>query len=484
MTKLIFLREFQSLISDKKFIYSSIIIIGLMIVNLLSFRINYNNELETYSRVNSERVNGLEYPADFMSEIFSFFTEQHRLNFVGVLRAEQKIVEEPSTVSFASSNDNFLPNGIKINYFKEEFPQYMKNINHFLGNFIAMDWENIALYFISFLCLMLSYNAFSGEKETGTLKLMLVNNISRSKIIMGKYLSLLTGIMIPFLLGLLITVLALLLFPNIQPDANLFLKLTLFLIVFILFISLNILIGFLISLLSKKSSVSLIYGIMVWILFLVILPSSSWIMGRNKVQIENRATLNQNIGQQVNEVVHGNKDKYTYEWRDDWGTKPPNKFVIKRVNAFNKEDEIRNNLQRDYIKRQFAQVDYSNRFSMLSPYAVFRLCSEKITDSGIYKTEKLYNDAMNYAGIFRDFMKDFDANDKESFHLISKDNTTARLFCSQKEIDAGNIPRFIPSSTSLANVMNSTKVEFIILFLWCAILFWGVFVLFIKYDVR
>jgi ABC-type transport system involved in multi-copper enzyme maturation permease subunit len=484
MTKLIFLREFQSLISDKKFIYSSIIIIGLMIINLLSFRINYNNELETYSRVNSERVNGLEYPADFMSEIVSSISGQRKLNYLGVLHAEQKIVEKPSTLVFASSNHNSLPNGIKINYFKEEFPQYMKNINHFLGNFIAMDWEHIILYFISFLCLMLSYNAFSGEKETGTLKLMLVNSISRSKIIMGKYLSLLTGITIPFLLGVLITVLALLLFPNIQPDANLYLKLALFLIVFILFISLNIFTGFLISLLSKKSSISLIYGITVWILFLVILPSSSWIMGRNKVQIENRATLNQNIKQQVNEVVFGNKDKYTRSWRGSWATKPPNEFVIKRVNGFNKEDEIRNSLQRDHIKRQFAQVDYSNTFSMLSPYSVFKLCSEKITGSGNFKTKKLYTDAMNYAGIFREFMKDFDANDKESFHLISRDNTTARLFCSQKEVNAGNIPRFIPSSTSLANVMNSIKVEFIILFLWCAILFWGVFVLFIKYDVR
>jgi ABC-type transport system involved in multi-copper enzyme maturation permease subunit len=274
------------------------------------------------------------------------------------------------------------------------------------------------------------------------------------------------------------------LFPNIQPDANLDLKLTLFLIVFILFISLNIFIGFLISLLSKKSSVSLIYGIAVWILFLVILPSSSWIMGRNKVQIKNRATLNQNIEQQVNEVVHGNKDKYTYAWRSDWEIKPPNEYAIKRVNAFNKEDEIRNSLQRDYIKRQFTQVDYSNRVSMLSPYSVFRLCSEKITDSGIYKTKKLYNDAMNYAGIFREFMKDFDANDKQSFHLISRDNTTASLFCSKKEVNAANIPRFFPSSTSLANVINSIKVEFLILFLWCAILFWGVFVLLIKYDVR
>lgn len=242
--------------------------------------------------------------------------------------------------------------------------------------------------------------------------------------------------------------------------------------------------GFLISLLSLKSSVSLIYCITVWILFLVILPSSSWIMGRNKMQIENKATLNKNIEQQVNEIVHGNKDKYTYAWRSDWEALPPNLFAIKRVNAFNKEDEIRNSLQRDYIKRQFAQIDYSNSFSMLSPYAVFRICSEKITGSGIYKTEKLYNDAMNYAGIFRDFMKDFDANDKESFHLISRDNTTARLFCSQKEVNAGNIPRFIPSSTSLTNVMNSIRGEFIILFLWCAILFWGVFVLFIKYDVR
>lgn len=455
-----------------------------MLINVFSFKTHFTNDLEKYNRINSERISAFEYPTGIKAEIMSLVSRSRKQNFRGIINDNQSIVEEPSTFAFASSNHNFLPNSIKINYFKEDFPQYLKNINHFLGNSIAMDWENIILYFISFLCLMLSYNSFSGEKETGTLKLMLVNNISRSKIIMGKYLSLLTGISIPFLIGALITVLALLLLPNIQPDTQLYLKIVLFFIVFVVFSSLNIFIGFLISLLSKKSSVSLIYGITVWILFLVILPSSSWIVGRNKIPIENRTTLNQNINQQVEEIVYGNEDKYTHAWQSSWLTKPPNDFVIKRVNAYNKEDEISNNFKHDYINRQFAQVNYSNNISMLSPYSVFRICSEKISDSGIYKTEKLYNDAMNYAGIFREFMKDFDLNDKESSHLISGDFITSQFFISHKEVNADNIPRFIPSTTSLADVINSIKIEFVILFLWCAVLFSGVFVLFIKYDVR
>ena len=58
--------------------------------------------------------------------------------------------------------------------------------NQFLNRFIKLDFVNILAIILSLIGVFLSYDIFSREKESGTLKLLLSNNVKRSDFFLGK----------------------------------------------------------------------------------------------------------------------------------------------------------------------------------------------------------------------------------------------------------------------------------------------------------
>jgi ABC-type transport system involved in multi-copper enzyme maturation permease subunit len=61
--------------------------------------------------------------------------------------------------------------------------------NPFLQTFEELNWSFIAAMIISFVALLFTFDAVSGEKESKTLALALSNSISRGTLLLGKYLS-------------------------------------------------------------------------------------------------------------------------------------------------------------------------------------------------------------------------------------------------------------------------------------------------------
>lgn len=485
MIKLIFFKELQQLIIDKKYIFSFFLIIILMVSNTFICKVNYKKEVENFDYINAERVKKIETPTGIMPELMKVFTGKalEKNTFSDVLFVEQKIVANPTKLSTISSNINKLPNGLSFDFFREKFPQYYKSINEYYPQMTPMDWTNIQLYFIGFLCIIFSYNAFSGEKELGTLKLMLVTRISRSHIILGKFFSILFAICIPFILGVIISIVLIGVFPEINLSLVDYSKILISLIISLLFLSLNIFLGFFISLLSTKSSSSLILGVLCWIILLVVLPSISWIFGMNTVKIQNLPEYNRIVEHRINEEVKKNKN-YSFEWNSSWKDNLPNKEVKKRVEGTDMIDKIYNETLRDYRTRIFNQVNKSISFSKVSPYYVFRFCNEKISNTGIYNIQDHYDQSMQYTGIFRNYMIRSDANDKESYHLIWNESWATPSFCSQKEFNVYEMPRFNYQSPSISKLVKSISIDFLILFLWCIALFSATFILFVNYDVR
>ena len=69
----------------------------------------------------------------------------------------------------------------------------------------VLDWSVIVRYVLSFLCIVLSYNAISGERESGTLRLAFANPVSRGQFLMGKFLAHLLTLTVTLTLGSLIS---------------------------------------------------------------------------------------------------------------------------------------------------------------------------------------------------------------------------------------------------------------------------------------
>lgn len=81
--------------------------------------------------------------------------------------------------------------GSQVNLSNGEVPTFATGIttmyeNQFLNRFVSLDFVNILAIILSLIGVFLSYDIFSREKENGTLRVLLSNQVKRSDFFMEK----------------------------------------------------------------------------------------------------------------------------------------------------------------------------------------------------------------------------------------------------------------------------------------------------------
>ncbi|MHC4203965.1 MAG: ABC transporter permease subunit [Planctomycetota bacterium] len=139
--------------------------------------------------------------------------------------------------------------------------------------FPPLDFLFIVTIIMSLLALLFSYDAIAGERQNGTLRLVIANSISRPKILLGKFIGGSASLLIPFVLALLLGVLYVSINPVVQWDGSAWAELALLTAASITFITLFYLLGLMVSTFSKSSSVSILNCLFLWILLILVIPN-------------------------------------------------------------------------------------------------------------------------------------------------------------------------------------------------------------------
>lgn len=468
MLKEIIIKEFREQILTAKMMTAAGIILLAMIGNGLIFSIQYTHHLEKYHTEMNASMTELN---EKTSSLFNLLFHQ------------QKLIKTPSKLAFISeAEQRMLPNGIRINYFTESQPEYYKGQNRFFERFEPIDWTFILITIISFIAIAFSYNAFSGEKVKGTLRLMLSNSISRSSLIFGKLLSIVACIAIPFIMGMALNLLILQFNPNINLTGSDIGFILIFLLLALVFIAFNVLLGLFISSLTSRPVHSLNLVLIVWIFFCIIIPSVSWIYARRIIDVPSDAVITQQASQQAREA--NEKGGYSWSWRSSWEGQPPNETVRSRAEGIQVLTRVEQEVLRNFLQDKFRQTRLAISLSKISPFSVFRFLSERISDNGYYGYERFYDQVRTYHNTFNDFAFQKDQQDPDSHHLIWNESWASKTFTSKKSVAVEEIPRFEYRSPSPKEVLQNGLTDILILILWNVVLFASTFVAFIRYDVR
>ncbi len=138
--------------------------------------------------------------------------------------------------------------------------------NPFLTIFLTVDVVFIFKIVLSALAILFAYNTISGEREDGTLKLVLSNSIPRDTIVLGKYLGGMLSLL-PIVLVSLIVALLMALSSGITAfDGNDIAHVVLIFGVSLLYVSTWYLLGLLLSVWTKTAATSLILSMFIWVL--------------------------------------------------------------------------------------------------------------------------------------------------------------------------------------------------------------------------
>jgi ABC-type transport system involved in multi-copper enzyme maturation permease subunit len=378
--KTIIKREFLDHIQSLQFLI-------LLIVSVLLFAIAGWISIKKYQEEMTNYNDGVNRVRNSLSTTMTFCNRQpNQLTFM----ADGGLKIEPQSVTLQPKGNILTGPSGETNFKMPDVPE--------------LDWAFIIKIVFSLYAILLAFGSISGEKERGTLRMIISNSIGRGQVLLGKFISILLTILVPLTLGFLISLLVAGSFlPNIFTFSTL-MRILLMWILSLVYLSIFTFLGLLLSSLIPRSSLVLLALLAVWICFAFIIPNVSGILSDKLAQLPSEQQTAKQMGPMIQKEV----------W-DRIGQ------IIERAEKgeFQTKEEILAETDHAFEEAQTKVRGYYNAFgnamqersrvtrnlSRISPPALFQYAMEGLADSGPKRQERFMEDVRAYSKIYDNYIR-------------------------------------------------------------------------------
>jgi ABC-type transport system involved in multi-copper enzyme maturation permease subunit len=475
MMKTLITKEVRANLLSFRFLASFIILFVVVAVTALVLAGDYLRKLDEYSQR--------------QAEIESYLRSYAHFNRIGnVLQATQPPVPFQALVRGLTADVN-------MREFDDDPLPVM---------FPLIDMTFIVTILVSLIALILSYDAVCGEKEDGTLKLMLANGLPRSKIILAKFTGGVLTLLGPFLVSLAAGTLIILVHPRVSwPGAD-WGALGLIVVGAAFYIAVFYLIGVLISSVHATSASSIMTSLFVWVLLVLIVPNMSPYvasflsptpsqikvaretsrltdvdrdeLGR-KLEREYRAEVLKQYPVLAGRMSEADLKKRVAEDPEYRKAYEADRAAIAR--AWKEANDIQNAkaelLRQDLQQKEKAQTKLARSISMASPLADFSYLATDLSSTGTRNMLHVGDLAQLWGHAFGDY------ETRKMAEMKAKDPTVDLW---NTPVDMSDSPRFRYTEEGLGGRVNAALPPFAVLLGYCVVLFAAAYVAFIRYDAR
>ncbi len=393
---------------------------------------------------------------------------------------------------FINGLETHMPSGFKV----DTGGMIFENTNSLeetklslLGN---LDFLFIIQIIYSLLAILFTFDAISGEKESGTLRLSLSNSAPRYYHIFGKYIASMLLLIIPLLIALLAGIIMLIAlgFPLIEIE--MVYRLMLMSITASMIISVFICLGLFISSRSKSSKTSIVILISLWVILILIIPQSSEILAKivKPVRSQEVFRLEKMMLRRNSDITKGHE---LYELRQkqdiereklEQGSDKNDTVFKKHLSQINtlraehvaKLKSVLNAIENDYQNEKQQQYSIANILASLSPLTPFNNIMNNLSVTGSEARETFEIAAKSYQKML----------DKELFDKIHRDimpDGSVNLGIGGK-VDHKSIPQFQDTAPTLKQTLRTITLDSLLLALYMILTFAFAYVSFLRYDVR
>ncbi|MDE0682321.1 MAG: ABC transporter permease subunit, partial [Candidatus Poribacteria bacterium] len=200
-------RELYDNLNSLRFALATVLLFGLMLTNAGVYLREQPARVQKYLASVTDARNVLEARADSLYELAQ--------------KGPGKLYKKPSPLHFsAEGGDPFLAGAVEVHhhfwdfgylksFWQMRYPAATPNLTNIRPDVTKVDWAFVIGYVLSLIALLFTFDSVAGERERGTLRLMLANPVPRHTVLIGKFLGALVSISIPFSLAVLINLLVL-----------------------------------------------------------------------------------------------------------------------------------------------------------------------------------------------------------------------------------------------------------------------------------
>lgn len=485
----IVIRELYDHLSSLRFALTTLLILILMIVNAVVYLGEYKQRVGIYRGRTIASQNRLQSRCETLYDL--------------VLRGPGHLYKKPSPLSFcADGGEKHLldevrgstegrtrrwwngdtsyefteiwalayPPNVDILFIAEQVPSE-KSI---MPNYIKIDWGFVTAVLLSFMGILFTFDSISGEQERGTLRLMLSNSISRSAVICGKFLGAFFTITMPFLIGAIVSISIIYLSGAVPFNSNHWVRLGLIVCVALIYTSIFIFLGILISSRVRESSTSLAILLLIWTVWVVLLPNALGSLG-NRLHTRPSAREFMARARDSREDLQG---RYFARIKEPPKRETPATIATALGAEYvNKDAELRDRLHTGYLSTELRQIQAARSLTRISPAAIVQYAFEGLAGTGLPRHLDFISQTRQYAKQFRQFLIDTDRADPASPHAVGIPEGT-----SQKSVNFDAVPKFEDRHRFSVD-FNAAIVDLLLLILFLLVLFVGTFLSFLRTEI-
>jgi ABC-type transport system involved in multi-copper enzyme maturation permease subunit len=349
--------------------------------------------------------------------------------------------------------------------------------NPFLQPSNRINWGFILIVLFSFLAIIFSFDAVSGEKESHTLALCLSNPVKRSYILFSKFIAVNIMLLVCAIVGILFALAILMLSPTVSITGETFSELGLFMLFVVFFTGSMSAIGLFTSVMCNSSNISLLLSVSLWLLFLIAVPNFAQTAGTTAWQVDKINVLTTKIEEKESEIEASFPEgKWNANWNNPFN--PHHKTRAEMQMAFNKNEA---EFWDAHYNSQFSQVENTRRLTWISPLAVFEYGMEALLDGGYLRLTRNYDNIRNFKIQYLQWFTDIDAKDDKSPHWFNpyEDFSTTHLPVAYEDI-----PQYMESRASIAERLAETFKYLMVMLAYMGVMFVIAILRFERYDVR
>lgn len=174
--------------------------------------------------------------------------------------------------------------------------------NPLLNVFSYVDAVVIVQIALSLFTILIAYDVVSGERERGTLGLVMSNPVSRFQVLIGKYLGGMGSILLSLVIGWIAGIMLMLASPMVEFPPAEWGRIGLLFIVSVLHLSIFFLLSMLVSAKATRSATALIWLLFLWVVLVLVIPNGFAYLAGQVRPIESKAKVDAERNSMMDEL--------------------------------------------------------------------------------------------------------------------------------------------------------------------------------------
>jgi ABC-type transport system involved in multi-copper enzyme maturation permease subunit len=481
-------KEMRELLYSIKFVVLALTSFFLIAIALFNGYATYKNELKSLTI-------GRQLTVDKLATSGSYTTLKY--NDIEAIRLPTKLAVFDIGTTGVIGRQSLVTSWFRSNARDSRYKQ-----DPALALFGELDLTFICGVVLSLFAILFGYGSVSGEREAGTLQLMISNSVRRTSVIIGKliglYIPLAMILLIPLLLGIVVMIIG----TDFAMSRGEWLRLAAMTAVYLLYLLVFLTLALAVSALTRSSFTSFIVCLLIWVCSIAIIP---------KATIHIASQVSPSMSNK--ELVEKNRAYYSsarHSWDDliqkylkahpmteeEFRQKQGEMFEAINREQMRLSDEFSSRLMQEYRSKRRTMLDVAAFVSGVSPTSCLDFAVHSLSDTGPQMLDRFDESVDSYRKEFFNYTKSVSDKykDKETeeqtlpFSFKTDEKGFVQIAINEgyrtNKLDLPGLPVFEMRFPGAMEMIAGASPWILVLALMAIVFFAVAYVAFLRYDVR